>query len=119
MIGNVIDVPFGVVTPSMVGTADGISFNSAAADICNNQHGAAVFAEVRAHVLTVGIQHDRGAALAPIDHEVTTKKGDAYGLGIDLMALGHNEPAPGVGIGPQTVFSCCCHGHSPSVDFGR
>ncbi len=99
MVGNIIDMPFSVVAPTVVGATNRVTLNVLTADFSDNQHGAGVLRQVRTHVLAVGIQHHRIATLASIEREVTAEKSNANGPVIDLTALSHDEPPAWVGVG--------------------
>ena len=105
----------GVVAPAVVRATNRVSFDMLATDFSNNKHGTGILGQVRTHVLTVRIEHDRVAALSTIQGEVATEEGHTNGTVINLSALGDDKPASRVGVGSQTIICCLCHDISPVV----
>ena len=115
MVRNIIHVSLGVIAPAVVGAPNRVSFDMLATDFRNNEHRTGVLGQVRTHVLTVCIEHDRIAALPAIQGEVATEEGHANGAAINFPALGDDKPASRVGVGSQTIICCLCHDISPVV----
>ena len=106
-VGYVIDVACRVIAPAVIGAANGVPLNLFAVF---HDHGAGAGGEVRAHVGTVGVQHDRPAAFAAVERQILAKEAHRHGAGVQLFALGHNKPAPRECVGPEAVVRSFCHG---------
>ena len=106
VVGDVVDVAIRAVAPGMVGAADGIALDLRAA---THDHRALAGREVRAHVGTVGVEHHGLAALAAVERQIAPEVAHGHGAGVQLAALGHDEPAAGEDLGAESVISCFCH----------
>jgi hypothetical protein len=113
VIGDIVDLPLGVVAPAVIRAANRISLDMFTANIGNNEHRTGVFGEVSPHMFAIRVKHHRVATFASVKGEVTAEKGNSDRAVINLPTLRHDEPSSRIGVGAKAILCCCCHGESP------
>ena len=106
MIGNVVQLSVCVVTPTMVGATNRVTFDLL---IVGHDRGARAFRQVRAHVNTVRIEQYDPATGSAIKRHVLAEKTNPDRPIFKLVGFRDHEPTARKNEFAQFEICCFCH----------